>query len=73
MSGNEASFQRFGEIILEEILVRSGIAQPHLDEGDNPRVSLDFNVRADEATGAVVVEGNHYDGTPFTLRLRTGS
>ena len=70
MSENDTSFQRFGEIMLEEILVRSGIAQPHLDEGENPRVTLDFNVRADEASHAITVEGTHYDGAPFTLRLR---
>ena len=69
MAENASSFQRLGELVLEEILVRSGIHQPHLPDSASLRVSLDFEVRADERDESVVVEGAYYDGTPYVLRL----
>ena len=72
MNENEASFQRLGELVLEEILVRAGIEQPRALGEEELSVTLDFRVWSDEQSNSVLVEGSHYDGAPYQLRLEIG-
>ena len=69
MVKNTASFERLGELVLEEILVRAGIEQPKTPNQNEHSVSLDFRVLSDARGKSVAIEGHRYDGSRYTLRL----
>ncbi len=62
--------QQLGEAVLEEILVRAGLDQPQPSPGDAVPVSLQFIVRADPETGALVISGERVNQPPLELRVR---
>ena len=66
---NEEAYRRLGELILDELLLRAGLAQtgPHA-----VGVSLDFSVGADVDTDSVVIRCERISSPSIELRVGLG-
>ena len=63
---NENSYRRLGESLLDEVLLRAGLAQT---SAEPISVTVEFVVRTDHTTRSVVLRYDAVNGPPIELRL----
>lgn len=69
MSEPRDTYQRLGEAVLEEIIVRAGLDQPHAAAAGAVPVALQFVVSADAGDRAVRIRGERLGQAPLELRI----
>ena len=63
---NENAYRRLGELLLDELLLRAGLAQT---SPDPVSFSVDFVVDADRETESVVLRCERINSSPIELRF----
>ena len=69
MSDLRETYQRLGEALLEEIVVRAGLDQAQAPSPDPVSVALHFVVSADREDGRLVIRGDRIGQAPLEVRL----
>ncbi len=63
---NDYAYKRLGELLLDEVLLRAGLAQT---SSEPVRLSVDFVVDADRDTERVVLRCERINSPPIELRF----
>ena len=69
MSDLHEAYQRLGEAVLEEIVVRAGLDQAQTAPRDAVPVALHFVVSADAEDRRLVIRGERIGQAPLELRF----
>ena len=69
MSDLHETYQRLGEALLEEIVVRAGLDQARAPSSDPVSVALHFVVSAEREAGHLVIRGDRIGQAPLEVRL----
>jgi len=72
MSDRDDTYQRLGEAVLEEIVVRAGLEQAQAEPRESVSVALTFIVSAEAEENRLVIRGDRVGQTPLELRIQLG-